>query len=283
MKVNVLGAKGMLGQDVMAACRKAGIEASGYDLPEVNIARNQGGLEKLPLCDWLINCAAYTDVDGAESHRDDAFAVNGDGTRRVAAWCVMNGVSLLHVSTDYVFDGTGKVPYTENCPVSPVSSYGQSKLAGEVAVQSICQRFVIVRTQSLFGVHGKSFVRSIMERLAAGGSLKVVTDQVSCPTYTVHLADAILHLLKRNQQGIVHVSAEGSCSWYEFACAIVERVKPGTEVQQTTSAEYKSPALRPAYSVLDKSHYESITGHKMQKWQAGLDQYLKELRTKQMG
>jgi dTDP-4-dehydrorhamnose reductase len=284
MKVAILGSNGMLGRDLMAACTKAGIEASGYDLPDVDITRNKGGLDKLGPCDWLINCAAYTNVDGAESHREEAFAVNGDGVRRVADWCSTNGSSLLHISTDYVFDGKGKLPYKEDDPVDPINTYGQSKLAGEMAVQSICQQYIIVRTQSLFGVRGRNFVQAVMGRLQEQGRpLRVVTDQVSCPTYTVHLAGAILRLLKTNQQGIVHVSAQGSCSWYEFACAIVDRVKPGTEIQRTVSAEYKSPALRPTYSVLDKSRYESLTGDKMPAWQVGLDQYLEELRSKQLG
>jgi dTDP-4-dehydrorhamnose reductase len=283
MKVTVMGANGMLGHDLVDACREEGIEVAGFDLPEVDITKKDGGLDKLSPCDWLINCAAYTDVDGAESHRETAFAVNGDGAGRVATWCAEHRVPLIHISTDYVFDGLKTTPYKESDPVRPLSVYGESKLAGERAVMSACRRHIIVRTQSLFGLHGRSFVRSIMGRLESGAALKVVTDQVSAPTYTVHLAKAILRLIDAGQEGIVHVSASGGCSWHEFACAIAARVKPGTEVGKTTSAEYKAPARRPANSLLDNSRYGLLTGSVMPAWQVGLDEYLMELKMTQKG
>ncbi|MFC1462031.1 dTDP-4-dehydrorhamnose reductase [Verrucomicrobiota bacterium] len=279
MKVTILGANGMLGQDLLAACRTRGIECSGHDLPEMDITRDDA-LDDLPACDWLVNCAAYTDVDGAESDPISAMAINRDGTARVAAWCADRNTPLLYISTDYIFDGTLERPYTEDdCP-APLNVYGKSKQAGERVVTAVCRRRLIVRTQSLFGVHGRSFVKAVISRLEEpDAELHVVRDQVSSPTYTVHLADAILRLLNADAQGIVNVSAAGEVTWYEFACRIAAAVRPGTEVVPVPSSDYPRPARRPAYSVLDKTRYEQLAGHKMPSWEAGLDEYLGELRT----
>jgi len=278
MKIVVLGAKGMLGSDVMDACRFAGIEAVGYDLPESDITGVNGGLERAGRCDWVINCAAYTDVDGAETEREKAFAINSDGAGRVAGWCRNAGVPMVHISTDYVFDGKAVKPYREDAPVNPLNIYGMSKLAGEKEVISSGAKCLIVRTQSLFGRNGRNFVQAIMSRLEKGdGPLKVVNDQSSSPTYTVHLAGAILRLLKTQKQGIVHVSAFGECTWYEFACAIAAIVRPGAEILPVTSGEYIRPARRPGYAVLDKALYRSWTGNEMPSWKEGLAEYLKQI------
>jgi dTDP-4-dehydrorhamnose reductase len=277
MKIVILGAKGMLGQDLVAACKKAGIETLGFDLPELDITRDDGGLDRIPTCDRVVNSAAFTDVDGAETKREVCFAVNGEGPGRVAEMCARRGIPLLHISTDYVFDGRGRRPLKEEDPVNPLSVYGESKLAGEVAVQKAGGRNLIVRTQALFGAHGKSFIRAITAKLSQSADpLRVVNDQTTCPTYTRHLADGILRLMKTPEHGIVHLSASGSCTWYEFACAIAAQVKPRAIVEPVTSEEYPRPARRPACSVLDKSRYEAWTGHKMPSWQEGMKEYLRE-------
>ncbi len=276
MKIVVLGAKGMLGSDLVKACHSARMDVSGYDLPELNIAVEPCDFQMLPACDWIVNCAAYTDVDGSETNQDTAFAVNHYGAARVAEWAEARGISLAQISTDYVFDGNSRVPYREDDPVNPLNKYGESKLAGEQAVRAACKRSLIVRTQSLFGVNGKNFIRAIMNKLNENsGPLRVVSDQISSPTYTGHLACAILHLLKTGRYGIVNVSASGECSWHEFARAIAARVKPDAEIEAITTAESGRPARRPAYAVLDKSRYELWTGEKMPSWQNGLDEYLK--------
>jgi dTDP-4-dehydrorhamnose reductase len=278
MNVVVLGAKGMLGTDLMAALASAGINAAGYDLPELDITSDRGGMEKISRCDWLINCAAYTDVDGAEKDGKKAFAINRDGVKRIAEWCRKNGTALMHISTDYIFDGTRKADYTEDVTPNPLNVYGRSKLDGEKEVLAGGVKYLIVRTQSLFGVNGRNFVQAILSRLKDGaGPLKVVSDQVSSPTYTVHLADAILRLLKAGKEGIVNVSASDSCSWYEFACAIATRARPGAEILPVTSEEYVRPARRPANSVLDKARYEGWTGHKMPSWEQGLKEYMEKI------
>lgn len=277
MKINLMGARGMLGRDVAARCDREGITVAGYDLPEVDIAASCKSLDELPSCDWMINCAAYTNVDGAETERDAAFAVNRDGAKHLAQWCATHSVPLLHISTDYVFDGSASSPYTEEDPVCPLNVYGESKLAGEQAIEEVGCEALIVRTQSLFGVHGSNFVKTIAGKLKENGEpLRVVSDQISSPTYTGHLADAILRLVKCEQRGLVHVSAGGECSWHAFACAIAESVKPGATIKAVSSEEYVRPARRPAYSVLTKSRYAQWTGHEMPSWKEGLKAYLAE-------
>jgi dTDP-4-dehydrorhamnose reductase len=275
MRLIILGARGMLGHDLVAAAAARGVEAFGYDLPELDITKDAPAFGSLPTADWVVNCAAFTDVDGAESAKERAFAVNSGGAGRVARWCAGRGIPLLHISTDYVFDGRNSQPYRESDTPRPINAYGASKLDGERAVQSACPNALIVRTQSLFGRHGRNFVQAILSRLESGSQpLRVVNDQTSCPTYTVHLADALLRLLAADRRGTVHVSASGACTWYEFAVAIVNRLAPGREVQPVTSREYARPARRPAYSVLDKDRYATWTGHTMPSWSQGLDEYL---------
>ncbi|MBA4388204.1 MAG: dTDP-4-dehydrorhamnose reductase [Verrucomicrobia bacterium] len=279
MKLVVIGARGMLGRDLVDCCGSRGISVRGYDLPEVDIASGElSALNEADRCDWLINCAAYTDVDGAETDRAKAFAVNCTGAMNLAKWCRMRNMPMLHISTDYIFDGKSQSPYTENDAASPLCVYGESKLAGEEAVMSEAGRYLIVRSQSLFGAYGRNFVRAIMERLQKSDApLKVVTDQVSCPTWTLHLIEAIQHLMISGRHGVVNVSSSGECSWYEFATQIASKVKPGAVVLPTTAAEYKRAARRPAYSVLDKSRYESWTSRRMPTWPEALGGYLDHL------
>jgi len=277
MKIIILGAKGMLGHDLVKVCQRAGIEVSGYDLPELDITKEHGGLESLPDCDRVINCAAYTNVDGAESDPETAISVNRDGAQRVAVWCKNHNTPLIHMSTDYVFDGTNREPYGEDSPVKPINKYGAGKLAGEQAIANTCDRFIIVRTQSLFGIHGKNFVRAIISLLSKnGGPLKIVDDQISAPTYTLHLAEGILRLLNTDKQGIVHISAGGKATWHEFACAIAEKMAPHAEILKISSDQYNAPARRPAYSVLDNTRYHAWTGHNLPPWQKGLEAYLEK-------
>ena len=267
----------MLGTDLVKACDAAGFQAIGLDLPQLDVRDFNSVREAMPQADWAVNCAAYTRVDDAESNRHEAFAVNGEGAHSLARVCVRRGIKLLHISTDYVFDGRKSRPYVEMDRPDPLGVYGASKLAGEKAVRAEGGHFLILRTQSLFGGRGPNFVRAIVQKAARNEEeIRVVEDQVSSPTYTVHLADAITRLIRLDKQGVVHVSASGACSWFEFARAIVERVRPEAKVVAINSSELKRPAPRPAYSVLDNSLYNAWTGHPMPAWSEGLDAYLKE-------
>lgn len=277
MKVAVIGCNGMLGTDLVGACRTAGIEPLGLDLPGFDVTKFEQVRANLPEVDRVVNCAAYVRVDDAESQREQAYAVNAEGAGNVARICSARGIGMIHISTDYVFDGRKGSAYSENDRVNPLSVYGASKLAGEELIRGAGGRSLIVRTQSLFGVRGANFVRTIAQRLKKSDEpLRVVNDQFSSPTYTRHLAEAIVRLLQSEREGIVNVVAFGHCSWFEFAQAIARRVKPGAKINAVGSAEYPRPATRPAYSVLDTTRYRNWTGSSLPTWQQGLDEYLAE-------
>lgn len=277
MKVAVIGCNGMLGTDLVAACDAAGIETLGLDLPEFDITKFDSVRASLFTVDFVVNCAAFTRVDDAESQREQAYAVNAEGAGNVARICSARNIGLIQISTDYVFDGRKGSAYSEDDKVNPLSIYGASKLAGEELVRDAGGRSLIVRTQSLFGVHGANFVRTIAQRLKKSNEpLRVVNDQFSSPTYTRHLAGAIVRLLQSERQGIVNIVASGHCSWFEFAQAIARRVKPGAKINAVGSAEYPRPAPRPAYSVLDTMRYQEWTGSSLPTWQQGLEEYLAE-------
>jgi dTDP-4-dehydrorhamnose reductase len=271
MKTVILGANGMLGHDLMAAFAREGLEAVGMDLPEIDITRGQDLHSKIPECDWVINCAAFTRVDDAESEEEVANAVNGEGAGNVARICAARDADLLHISTDYVFGGALGRPYVEDDATSPMNVYGSSKLAGENAIRGATDKYLIVRTESLFGVHGRNFVNKITEQLVGGADgVRVVSDQTVAPTYTAHLADAILGLMKCDQHGIVHVCASGSCTWFEFAETIAEAVGYKGDIAPISSGELAMAARRPAYSVLDTTRYNEWTGLTMPTWREGL-------------
>lgn len=265
----------MLGGELARQLDEGDIRFYGYDLPELDISRDfeAGAIDAS--CAVLINCAAWTDVDGAESNPKPAFSVNGDGAGRIARWCAGAGVKLVHISTDYVFDGALGRAYREDDKTNPLGVYGASKLAGEAAVLKALPDALIVRTQALFGPGGKNFPAAIISRLQEGNAaLKVVNDQTVCPTCTGHLASAILDLINVDAKGIVHVSSSGQCTWYEFACEIARRLKPGAVIDPVGTAAFPRPAARPAYSVLDKTRFIGITGRSMPHWKNALSWYL---------
>lgn len=274
MIAGITGVKGMLGGELARQLDEGGHTYYGYDLPELDISSDFDASAIDASCDVLINCAAWTDVDGAESKPQSAFAVNGDGAGRIARWCAAAGVKLVHISTDYVFDGALGRACTEADKTNPPGVYGASKLAGEAAVLEALSEAMIVRTQALFGPGGKNFPAAIISRLQGGAPLKVVNDQTVCPTCTGHLAGAILDLINADAKGIVHVSSSGECTWYEFACEIARRLKPDAVIEPVGTAAFPRPAARPAYSVLDKTRFSSITGKSMPHWKDALSWYL---------
>jgi len=265
----------MLGRDLMDSCTAKAIDVAGFDLPEIDITQPSDTWDRMLQCDWLVNCAAYTDVDRAESERDLAVAVNRDGPGNLARWCSARGVHFLHVSTDYVFDGVSRRAYHEEDPVNPLGVYGQSKLEGEKVVRSANPGFVIVRTQALFGLHGRNFVDAISRKLETGPyPLRVVDDQSTCPTFTVHLARAILRLIEVGAAGTVHVSASGECTWYDFAREIAMVAGSSARIDPVGTAGYPRPARRPAYAVLAKDRFVKLTGRSLPDWRVGLREYM---------
>lgn len=278
MKLALIGGRGMLGSDLADAARARGHFVSILDVPECDITREDTLRPALPDAEVAINCAAYTRVDDAEHERDLCRAINADGAGNVARACAARGIYLIHISTDYVFDGEKRSAYVEEDSTRPINWYGQTKLDGERLVMESGARALIVRTQSLYGLRGRNFVKAILNQIQKGAAeLRVVCDQVSSPTYTRHLAEILLDLAERRPEpGILHAAADGACSWWEFACAIVERTRPGVRVEKRVAEELKYPARRPPFSVLDTSKLRALLGRTLPHWSKGLEAYLAE-------
>lgn len=276
----ILGSRGMLGRDLLEECEKRGVEAIGLDLPEFDIT-NRISCEDTLLTirpNVVINCAAYTDVNRAEAERQQAFLVNAVGAGHVARACRAAEAHCIYLSTDYVFDGTKADPYVEDDPPCPVNAYGASKLAGEHRTMAEALHWTIVRTSWLYGAGGRNFVRAVLSQGKKVGSLQVVSDQIGAPTYTRDLAAALVEVAQRRLHGILHITNEGFCSWYEFACAIVELAGlQEVKVTPIASQEYPSPARRPANSRLLDTRARARGIAPRPHWRDALIRYLEEL------
>jgi dTDP-4-dehydrorhamnose reductase len=273
----VVGANGMLGRDMLALIGDA---ARGVDIDEIDITSLESTERVLRTLkpETVINCAAYTDVDGCETNVETAMQVNGEGVAHLAMASREIGARLVHVSTDYVFDGGKGRPYVEDDATCPLGVYGESKLAGEMNA-AFNPEHLIVRTQWLYGLHGKNFVETMLRLALEKDELSVVDDQIGSPTWTVDLAQAILALVKTGQRGIYHAANSGYCSWNEFAQAIFQESGLSVTVNAMTTDELNRPARRPLYSTLDCSKLEQDTGFRPQPWRMALKAYL-QLRSK---
>ena len=275
MRILITGAGGMLGHDVQRAAEAAGHEPIAVPRSSLDITDAHAVMNAVAAAapDVVVNCAAWTDVDGAEARPEDALAVNGAGAGHVAAAALAAGAWTIHVSTDYVFDGSKSEPYVESDPVAPVSAYGRSKLAGEEAVtRAAPARHTVVRSSWLFGARGKCFPKTILRLAEDRDTLSVVADQVGCPTFTGHLGQALVELAETPRRGILHVAAGGACSWYEFAAAVVAAGGVRCEVRPIGTAEYPTPARRPANSVLVSDR----DAPRLPSWEDGLSAFLAE-------
>jgi len=273
MKLLVTGAAGMLGRDVMLAAGNAGHDVIGFGRAELDVT-DPAALERkfdLERPDVVINCAAWTDVDGAEAAEEAAFAVNGTGAGHVAAAAAAVGASVVYVSSDYLFDGAKGAPYVESDQPAPLSAYGRTKLAGEEATVAANKRHFVVRSAWLFGIGGPNFVETMLRLAAGGNEVLVVRDQVGSPTYTWHLAYGIVRLIEGLEFGIHHMAAAGQCSWYEFAREIFEQAKVECKVLSITTEEFGRPAPRPPFSALTSQREHAI---RLPSWQDGLAGYL---------
>jgi dTDP-4-dehydrorhamnose reductase len=278
VKLLVCGAAGMLGQDVARAAALANHEVDALGRRELDVTDAEAVRAAVARSrpDAVINCAAFTDVDGSEHEPGEAMRVNADGARNVAAAAAAAGATILYVSSDYVFDGGKGFPYLETDEPSPLSSYGTSKLAGEVDSAAANPRHFIVRSSWLFGTAGRNFVETMLELGTSQDEVLVVRDQTGSPTYTAHLADGLVRLVATDAYGLHHMSAGGSCSWYEFAMAIFEYAGVDCRVMSTTTAELGRPAPRPEYSVLKTAWEDAIH---LPDWRTGLRAYLRERRS----
>ncbi len=275
MKIIILGASGLLGKELVREW--TGDDVIGLSSRDVDI-RDAGKVREIvekARPDWIVLTAAYTDVDGCESHQEQAFAVNRDGAVNVAEAAQQVGAKLIFLSSDYVFDGRKTSPYEADDARNPQSVYGRSKAEAEVRLLEVLPGCCIARTSWLFGTGGKCFPDTILRLAATRPALDVVDDQRGCPTYSVDLARAIIQLCRNSATGIVHVNNAGNCSWFEFAREIVKSAGFPTEVRPTSTQKMARPAPRPAYSVLSPAslHRWRVV---LPEWQDALQRYLRE-------
>ena len=276
MRVTLFGASGLLGHDLVPELSSGQDQLTAMSIEDVDLldhARVRDVIrESRP--EWILLLAAYTDVDGCESNRDLAFAVNCDGAVNVAEAARVAGSRLLFVSTDYVFDGSKRSPYQTSDARNPTSVYGESKARAEERLLEILPEVCIARTSWLFGHGGKCFPGTILKLASTRPEISVVNDQRGSPTFTCDLASALVQLCRASARGIVHVTNSGNCTWYEFATEIVRLSGLPAAVKPVTTAEYPRPARRPAYSVLspDSLHAYNI---RMPDWKDALQRYLR--------
>jgi dTDP-4-dehydrorhamnose reductase len=273
----IFGASGLLGQALMREWQGddvVGLSSRDVDLRDADKVRD---VVRKARPEWIVLSAAYTDVDGCESHQDLAFGVNRDGAVNVAAAAKGARAKLVLLSSDYVFDGTKTSPYEIGDARNPQSIYGRSKAEAEVRLLDVLPECCIVRTSWLFGTGGKCFPDTILKLAVSRPALDVVNDQRGCPTYSVDLARAIIALCRKNASGIVHVTNAGDCSWFDFAREIVTASGLSTEVRPITTQQMPRPARRPAYSVLSAKSIEKLD-IVMPTWQDALRRYLQERR-----
>mgnify|MGYP002036615794 CR=1 FL=1 len=280
LKVLVFGAAGQLGQALLERAPIAGHLAIGLSRAQVDITDAQAVSAAIRACapDAVINTAAFTAVDAAEDDREAAFRVNADGAQHIASICGAMGVPMCYISSDYVFDGSSQVPYREDDPINPLSVYGASKAEGETRVRNATSRHLIIRTSWVFGHFGKNFVKAILGRLGTTELLRVIDDQVGCPTAAEDLAPALFEMLEAANRtgawGTYHFCGREAVSWFEFAEAIAlakhSRVPDTTEIVRTPTAAYGQRAVRPAYSVLDCQRIIAKLGINVPAWPAAL-------------
>lgn len=274
MRILVTGARGMLGTDLVCVLEEKGHEVFATDVEELDITQPDFLARMIgDICpDVVVNCAAYTNVDKAEEEPDRAYRINGLGVNNLALACEGHDIELCHISTDYVFDGTKKGPYTPDDHPNPINAYGRSKLAGEESIREIMKKYYIIRTSWLYGKYGKNFVTTVLDLAKRQGDLRIVSDQIGSPTWTVTLARVISVIIGTEKYGMYHVTDRtgGGISWYEFAREIVRLFGMKADVVPVKAGDLGSLAKRPRNSVLDLIATESILNVEMPYWKESL-------------
>lgn len=279
-KLIVFGAEGLLGNALISRAEAAddmgalGLDREACDVTDLDRIKEVCGIWKPQV---LVNCAAYTDVDGAERDEERATEVNGVGAGNVAQAARAFGVPMIHISTDYVFDGTAKKPYKETSKPNPISAYGRSKLRGEQEVKEHAPKSLIVRTGWLYGAGGNSFIAKILEQARQGNELRVVDDQFGSPTSAFDLAETLLELVRQKRTGVVHAVNSGETTWYRFAQQIVELAGLGVDIQPIPSSALERAAPRPPYAVLDTSKLSGWLEEPMPTWEDALERFLHDV------
>lgn len=284
MRILITGAQGQLGRDMVASAQNSGYDTVALGRDRLDITRTENVRRTIEDIspDLVINCAAYTAVDRAEQEAELAFAVNRDGPSHMAASCSKLAIPLIHISTDYVFDGRKQGPYRENDPICPLNVYGRSKAAGESAIQRNTDRFIILRTAWVFGAHGNNFVKTMLRLGCEKETIRVVDDQVGCPTFTGSLAHAIISIAGRYRLqsdldwGIYHYGGQPPVSWHGFAKQIFKTARQAglplklNRLEAISTREYPTAAERAANSVLDNRKIERVFDIEVESWHAGL-------------
>jgi len=304
MKILLIGAGGQLGRDLLATLQRhdvLGTARGTLDIQDIKAEGDWPSPIALDVCDeaevratitsfrpaMVINCAAYHRVDDIERDASQALAVNALAVQRLALICREVDAALVHISTDYVFDGAKRTPYIESDPPNPLSAYGVSKLAGELFLRAAWPKHYIIRTCGLYGLAGASgkggssaarssgnFVNAMLKLASEGRAIRVVNDQTCTPTFTQDLARQIARLIETGAYGTYHITNDGECTWYEFACQIFRLAGLQADVQPVTSAEYNAPARRPPYSVLENRGLRALGIDQMRPWQEALAEYV---------
>lgn len=276
-RIAILGGKGMLGTDLAETLRRNHIEAVVYDLPEFDLTQKEHVAHALRQVDWVVNCAAYTNVDGAESDQARAYQVNAEAVTQLGQMAAETDVPVLHISTDFVFDGQGTRPYTETDAPNPISVYGASKRAGEQGLEQSGCEHCIVRVQWTYGHAGTNFVKKICERAQTQGQLKVVEDQIGSPTATVEVAKALLELMRKQTRGLFHYASSGYVSRFHMAESLVKQLGLDVTVQPCKTEEFICPAARPLNSRFDCSKVSRLLDSPISPWQEALTKYLEKI------
>lgn len=279
MKILVTGANGQLGYDVLKVLAARGIAGIPADIADFDIADSTATEAFIGTCrpDAIIHCAAYTAVDKAEDDAERCRLINETGTENIARACKNIGAKLIYISTDYVFPGMGIAPYETDTPTDPLSIYGKTKLAGELAVKSLLTRYFIVRTSWVFGKNGNNFVKTMLRLGKERKELKVVCDQIGSPTYTADLAPLLADMLLSGEYGVYHATNEGFCSWAEFAAAIFRQAGMDANVCEVPTESYPTRAHRPANSRLSKTSLDKAGFKRLPTWEDALKRYLVEI------
>ena len=282
MRVLVTGVKGQLGFDVMNELAKRGHTGVGVDIEEMDITDPTACEQVITDAnvEAVIHCAAYTAVDAAEENAELCARVNANGTENIAKVCKKLDLKMMYISTDYVFDGQGTVPWDPDCrDYKPLCVYGQTKLDGELAVSGLLNKYFIVRIAWVFGVNGKNFIKTMLSLSEKYDTVRVVKDQIGTPTYTYDLARLLVDMIETEKYGYYHATNEGGyISWAEFAAKIFEMAGKSTKVVPVTTEEYGvSKAVRPFNSRLDKSKLTKAGFELLPTWQDALERYLKEI------
>lgn len=275
--IAILGGRGMLGSDLARLCAEHRLNFRVFDLPEFDITNTEHVRDVVGRAEIIINCAAYTDVDKAQTETDLAYQVNAAAVGRLGSLARDGGRWILHISTDFVFDGRLKRAYVEADVPNPLNNYGKTKLAGEQLLADSGSEYCIIRTEWTYGRAGDNFISKLIAQARRGKALRVVDDQVGAPTATVEIAKMIRKLLPKRPQGTFHFAASGFASRFEVAKFVFEKLGISADLSRCSSSDYAAPAQRPLNSRLDCSKIQAVLGETIEHWQGPLGRFLKSL------